>query len=421
MKAMPHWTAVILSVGLIATNLSADVLLVPGQFSTIQSAVDAASNLDVILVTPGTYNEGVLISDKAVSLVADGGSVNIGYLVVQNLSPFRDVVLRGLTVLQGPFLLPAAHMLDNLGAVRIEQCDFTGGNGQQPLAKTGKPGLWVEDCASVNIASTTLTGGHGASLIEEDTDGPPGDGGPGLLVRDSLLTLTDCVLTGGHGGDIYDTVWYEGGGGGRALQNIASQVMLGGSSLTGGDGGMADCTFQLCGIGGEGGGALHQQQPGASTWLRDNTLSNGTPGINGDGQGIGFNASLLWIEAGSLFYPDAPWRSMSADSPVRENTVANVNISGEAGDQAFLWASLGSMHLPLIGKQGVFLLGLPALLQHVPIGTIPLGGSLPVPLAIPELGPGIEAVNVHLQLVILDGSSALIGPLSTLTLLDSAF
>lgn len=420
MKTSPFLKALIVSAGLLSLPVRADVLSVPGQFTTIQSAIDAAADFDVVLIAPGSYGEALLIADKAVSVVADGGTVTLAYLVVQDLAPGRTVVLRGLSIPLAPVMLPAIHLTDNLGAVRIEQCDFSGGFGSQPLLTAGKPGLWIESCASVNVSTTTLTGGRGADLVEEDTDGPAGPGGPGLFVRGSLVSVTDSTVSGGHGGDIYDTVFTPGGDGGEALLNIAGQVMVGGSTLKGGTGGFADCTYILCGSGGDGGSALHQQQPTAGTWLRGNVLIGGAPGANGL-QGFGSPGVQQWIEAGSVTSLGAPWRSMSASSPAREGDLSAVAITATPGDQAFLWASLNPSHLPLIGKQGVFLLGLPALLTQLPLGAVPAAGSLSTPLLIPELGPGIEGISVHLQLVVIGDSTALIGPLSTLTLIDSAF
>ena len=421
MKISLALKVLLLTAALITPAAQADVRSVPGQFATIQAAIDACSDFDVVLIAPGNYGEAVLIVDRAVSLIADGGQVTLAYLVVRDLAPFREVVLRGLHIALGPSGFPAVHIRDSLGAVRIEQCDFTGGSGGQPINTTGKPGLWVEACASVNVSASTLTGGHGADLVEEDTDSPPGPGGPALFVRGSLLSISDSMLTGGHGGDIYDTVTYTGGYGGDGLHNIASRVMVGGCTLTGGDGGMADCTFQFCGQGGDGGDGLHQEQPTASTWLRDEQLSGGAPGPNGDGQGTGWPGSQQWIEAGTVTTLTESWRSMSASSPAREGQFSTLNISGVPGDQVFLWASIDSSHLPLIGKQGVFLLGLPALLSHIPLGVLPVGGAFAAPLLIPELGPGIEAISVHLQLVVIGGSSALLGSLSTVTLVDQAF
>jgi parallel beta-helix repeat protein len=76
---------------------------VPGDFATIQAAVDAAADGDVITVSPGTYFETVQIADKSVTLESldpgnpatiDGNSTTERTLVVSN----NASVIRGLRI-----------------------------------------------------------------------------------------------------------------------------------------------------------------------------------------------------------------------------------------------------------------------------------------------------------------------------------
>lgn len=43
---------------------------VPGDFATIQEAIDAAADGDLILLAPGTYNEGLILSGKSVTVAS---------------------------------------------------------------------------------------------------------------------------------------------------------------------------------------------------------------------------------------------------------------------------------------------------------------------------------------------------------------
>ena len=43
----------------IAFSVSADIIYVPGEYSTIQAGIDASSNGDTVLVQPGTYTENI--------------------------------------------------------------------------------------------------------------------------------------------------------------------------------------------------------------------------------------------------------------------------------------------------------------------------------------------------------------------------
>ncbi|MBN1339441.1 MAG: PKD domain-containing protein [Bacteroidales bacterium] len=51
-----------------AISTNADILHVPGQFPDVQSAIDAASNGDTVLVDPGVYYGGFVIDNKTITL-----------------------------------------------------------------------------------------------------------------------------------------------------------------------------------------------------------------------------------------------------------------------------------------------------------------------------------------------------------------
>ncbi|MCH9651328.1 MAG: IPTL-CTERM sorting domain-containing protein [Deltaproteobacteria bacterium] len=59
-----------------APDLKADVLRVPADFATIQSAADAASSGDTILVAPGSYRERVVAFTKDLTIVSEAGAAS---------------------------------------------------------------------------------------------------------------------------------------------------------------------------------------------------------------------------------------------------------------------------------------------------------------------------------------------------------
>ena len=67
----------VISIGLLVLSLAApgvaqNVLKVPGQYKTIQAAIDAAQRYDTVLVDPGTYVENLVIK-KNIWVKSSGG------------------------------------------------------------------------------------------------------------------------------------------------------------------------------------------------------------------------------------------------------------------------------------------------------------------------------------------------------------
>ena len=59
------------SVACVSGVASAEVLLVPDQFETIQSAIDAAVTGDIVQVQPGVYNENIDFLGKAITVTGE--------------------------------------------------------------------------------------------------------------------------------------------------------------------------------------------------------------------------------------------------------------------------------------------------------------------------------------------------------------
>jgi len=57
-------------------SAKAKTIIVPDNYSTIQQAVDAAVDGDVIQVRAGTYTENIMISEKSISLIGIDGARN---------------------------------------------------------------------------------------------------------------------------------------------------------------------------------------------------------------------------------------------------------------------------------------------------------------------------------------------------------
>ncbi|MBT5750758.1 MAG: hypothetical protein HOI39_06505, partial [Flavobacteriales bacterium] len=79
-----------------------NTLLVPSQYSTIQSAINASVNGDTILVSDGTYNENITILAKSITIKSINGAgnttINANGTVIFIQNTTDDVTIDGFTI-----------------------------------------------------------------------------------------------------------------------------------------------------------------------------------------------------------------------------------------------------------------------------------------------------------------------------------
>ena len=99
-----------------SSSIHADTLKVPGQYPTIQAAIDAASDNDIVLVAPGTYAENIDFLGKAIQVTSsegkdqtliDGGQM--GSVVTFHNVEGPDSVLDGFTITNGSGVDPTGY------------------------------------------------------------------------------------------------------------------------------------------------------------------------------------------------------------------------------------------------------------------------------------------------------------------------
>jgi hypothetical protein len=179
------------------------VFNVPGQFDTVQSAVDAAEEGRVIRVAPGVYNEQIDFQGKAITIestdgpevtIIDGSGFAAGSVVTFANGEGLDSVLRGFTIANGTV------------GTRLQKGEPSAGGG-----------------IFVNDASPTIE----ACVIRDNG----AEYGGGLFLRFGDALVRDCRF-------VQNTGFVDGGG----VQVVRSNARL------------EECTFELNVSGRNGGG-----------------------------------------------------------------------------------------------------------------------------------------------------------------------
>jgi len=192
---------------------------VPGEYGTIQAAINAAGNGGIVLVADGTYSEMINFNGKAISVQSRNGSAttfidgggSMGPLVTFGTSEGSSSVLDGFTVQNG-----------------YRSCDG------------GGAGLYI-DGASPRIQDCTIT---------NNSVDCSRNGGGMYITNNSSPTISSCVLTcnsGTYGGLIY--------------MNVSSSVTINNSSISNNTSTMF-------------GGAIYAD--GGSVSISDSTLNTNT-------------------------------------------------------------------------------------------------------------------------------------------------
>ena len=218
-------------------------LHVPGEFGTIQEAIDVAVNCETVLVAPGTYtgagNKNLDFGGKAITVrstdpedpcvvadtVIDCQNSGRGFYFHSNEGP--NSVVSGLTITRGYVTGSAATgggIYCSGSSPTIENCvirgnrangsggSYPGGNGGHGYGggvynTSGSP-MFVK----CTISSNTAAGGRGGD--SDDMSSWPGMGGCayGGGLYGSGITIEDCTLSnnealGGRAGDDHGMLW----------------------------------------------------------------------------------------------------------------------------------------------------------------------------------------------------------------------
>ncbi|MBW1744682.1 MAG: hypothetical protein JRI70_10665 [Deltaproteobacteria bacterium] len=237
-------SATILAVIFHASIVLGDTWHVPGDYLTIQGAIDAASDGDTIVIAAGTYNEYDITIDK--SLTIQGAGMGITIVDAQYSGRVFDigvytVEMFGITIQNGKATIGGGGIVHG-GPLTLMNCAIIGNEGGRGggilsdadltmtncilsgnKAGTGG-GICYSVCSSFNITMTNCTisgntAGSGGGIfsncdtlnmtnctVSENTSTSVAGGGGGIYGPNVDMTLTNCTVTGnyarGDGGGI---------------------------------------------------------------------------------------------------------------------------------------------------------------------------------------------------------------------------
>jgi hypothetical protein len=333
MVVSPRSASLVLAMGLatMSTASASGIRIAsnpPSQgFTTMQAAIDAAQEGDVLLVQPGTYGSAVLDGKSLSILAMPTGTPHMGGLSVINIGSTQKVVVSGLTM--DAVTTPGVSLSNDAGDVRFQNCVFHGGrtavNGSQGTDYFGLPGIDVQSSMRVVLSNCQSTGGNASAYDGDNGQG----GGSGILAQGSNVVLYEGTYHGGNGSDVTN----PGGNGGDACHVNTCGFFASGTTFIGGTAGRSDyigCTYG--GAGGDGIDATNSQAQ-----VLDVTLQPAGQGYSTCGSAwFGPAGVPIRNTGGIVFTIPGTHRTLRTLAFASDASNTHITVTGQSGDRFYM-------------------------------------------------------------------------------------
>ncbi|MCK4343472.1 MAG: right-handed parallel beta-helix repeat-containing protein [Phycisphaerae bacterium] len=234
-------------------------LHVPGDYTTIQAAIDAAVDYDYVLVADGIYtgvgNKNLDFAGKVITVRSENGPTYCiidcegngrGFYFHSGEGP--DSIVDGLTITNGSNYRGGGISCWHFSSPTLTNCTISGNS-----ADYGGGGVSCDCCSSPKLTNCTISGNSASN----------GDGGGVFCYHYSNPTLTNCTISGNSASN--------GDGGGVCCDyysspTLANCTISGNSASNGNGGGVYCCSY--------------------SSPMLTNCMISGNSASNGDGGGI---------------------------------------------------------------------------------------------------------------------------------------
>ncbi|HZM00327.1 MAG TPA: hypothetical protein VFD43_08755 [Planctomycetota bacterium] len=371
-----------------------------GDFTTIQAAVEASSPGDIVLVFGGAHDNVVI--DRGLTLVAvcnvmigkalEGPGAALPALRITGLPANELVVLSGFTVfVGGAGATSAIEVSGSSGTVWIQDCF---------VDSYGAPALVADAAATIAITNTLLQ----TNLIPALPDGTPKPGAGAQLANGTRLYGYDAELKGSHGTlvgpDLPVPIAPPDGGPGLVVDD--SLARWSGGSIRGGSGNTL--FLDGCLLGGDGGTGLVTLDPaggGAPDVVLMGTVVAGGAGSFASACAPPTTAGPAFdVVPGSVSTTAGPPRLLTLPGQVPAGGPFSIGLAGAPGDVAFLLASTAAVPGFAAGALDLHL-RLDTLLALIPV-PLPAGSQM-LDATAPALPVVVDGITVPLQAVFVDG------------------